>query len=79
VGISGVNFGVAETGGICLVTNEGNGRMITTLPPIHIALMGMERLVRNLDDLAILLSLLPRSATGQKLSVYTQLIQQAAP
>ena len=76
VGISGVNFGVAETGGICLVTNEGNGRMITTLPPIHIALMGMERLVRNLDDLAILLSLLPRSATGQKLSVYTQLIHK---
>ncbi|MCI0553901.1 MAG: LUD domain-containing protein [Anaerolineae bacterium] len=76
VGITGVNFGVAETGGICLVTNEGNGRMVTTLPPIHIALMGMERLVRNLDDLAILLSLLPRSATGQKLSVYTQLIHK---
>jgi L-lactate dehydrogenase complex protein LldF len=76
VGISGVNFGVAETGGICLVTNEGNGRMVTTLPRIHIALMGMERLVRNLDDLAILLSLLPRSATGQKLSVYTQLIHK---
>ena len=79
VGISGVNFGVAETGGICLVTNEGNGRMITTLPPIHIALMGMERLVRNLDDLAILLSLLPRSATGQKLSVYTQLVHKPLP
>jgi L-lactate dehydrogenase complex protein LldF len=76
VGVSGVNFGVAETGGICLVTNEGNGRMVTTLPPIHIALMGMERLVRNLDDLAVMLSLLPRSATGQKLSVYTQLIHQ---
>jgi len=76
VGITGVNFGVAETGGICLVTNEGNGRMVTTLPPVHIALMGMERLVRNLDDLAILLSLLPRSATGQKLSVYTQLIHR---
>src|SRR5687767_4578580 len=76
VGISGVNFGIAETGGICLVTNEGNGRMVTTLPRIHIALMGMERLVRNLDDLAILLSLLPRSATGQKLSVYTQLIHK---
>ncbi len=79
VGISGVNFGVAETGGICLVTNEGNGRMVTTLPPIHIALMGMERLVRSLDDLALLLSLLPRSATGQKLSAYTQLIHQPLP
>jgi len=76
VGISGVNFGVAETGGICLVTNEGNGRMVTSLPPIHIALMGMERLVRDLDDLALMLSLLPRSATGQKLSVYTQLIHK---
>ncbi len=79
VGISGVNFGVAETGGICLVTNEGNGRMVTSLPPIHIALMGMERLVRNLEDLALMLSLLPRSATGQKLSVYTQLIHKPLP
>lgn len=74
VGLSGVNFGVAETGGICLVTNEGNGRMVTTLPRTHIALMGMERLVPSLDDLALMLTLLPRSATGQKLSVYTQLI-----
>jgi L-lactate dehydrogenase complex protein LldF len=76
VGMSGVNFGVAETGGICLVTNEGNGRMVTTLPRTHIALMGMERLVPTLDDLALMLTLLPRSATGQKLSVYTQLIHQ---
>jgi L-lactate dehydrogenase complex protein LldF len=74
VGISGVNFGVAETGSLCIVSNEGNARMVTTLPPVHIVLMGMERLVRNLDDLALMLSLLPRSATGQKLSVYTQLI-----
>ncbi|MEJ5225322.1 MAG: lactate utilization protein B, partial [Anaerolineales bacterium] len=74
VGISGVNFGVAETGTLTLVTNEGNGRMVTTLPPVHIALMGMERLLPTLDDLALFLSLLPRSATGQKLSVYTQLI-----
>ena len=79
IGVSGVNFGVAETGGICLVTNEGNGRMVTSLPPIHIALMGMERLVRNLDDLALMLSLLPRSATGQKLSVYTQIIHKPLP
>ncbi|HSL44666.1 MAG TPA: lactate utilization protein B, partial [Anaerolineales bacterium] len=79
VGISGVNFGVVETGTICLVTNEGNGRMVTTLPPVHIALMGMERLVRNFDDLALMLSLLPRSATTQKLSVYTQLIHSPFP
>jgi L-lactate dehydrogenase complex protein LldF len=74
VGISGVNFGVAETGTLCIVTNEGNGRMVTTLPQVHIALMGMERLVPTLADLEVMLSLLPRSATGQKLSVYTQLI-----
>jgi L-lactate dehydrogenase complex protein LldF len=74
VGVSGVNFGVADTGTVCIVTNEGNGRMVTTMPRMHIALMGMERLVWNLDDLALMLSLLPRAATGQKLSVYTQLI-----
>jgi L-lactate dehydrogenase complex protein LldF len=75
IGISGANFGIVETGGICLVTNEGNGRMVTNLPRTHIVLMGMERLVPTLDDLALMLSLLPRSATGQKLSVYTQLLQ----
>ena len=79
VGVSGVNFGVAETGTLTLVTNEGNGRMVTTLPPVHIAIMGMERLVPTLDDLALMLSLLPRSATGQKISVYTQLIQRPQP
>lgn len=76
IGFSGVNFGVAETGSVCIITNEGNGRMVTTLPPIHIALMGMERIVPNLDDLSLMLSLLPRSATGQKLTVYTQLLNK---
>ena len=76
IGVSGVNFGVAKSGTFCIVTNEGNGRMVTTMPPVHIALMGMERLVPTLDDLALMLSLLPRSATGQKLSVYTQLINR---
>jgi L-lactate dehydrogenase complex protein LldF len=74
IGISGVNFGVAENGTLCLLTNEGNGRMVTTLPPVHIALMGMERLVPTLEDLALMLYLLPRSATGQQLTVYTSLI-----
>jgi len=74
IGISGVNFGVAETGTLCVVTNEGNGRMVTTVPRTHIALMGIERLVSTMDDLALMLSLLPRSATGQKLSVYTSLL-----
>ena len=79
IGISGVNFGVAQTGTLCLVTNEGNGRMVVTLPPVHIALMGIERLVPSLDDLALMLYLLPRSATGQKLSVYVSLINRPAP
>jgi L-lactate dehydrogenase complex protein LldF len=78
IGISGVNFGVAESGTLCLLTNEGNGRMVTSVPPVHIALMGVERLVRNFDDLALMLSLLPRSATGQKLTVYTSLINRPA-
>ncbi|MGD8754002.1 MAG: LUD domain-containing protein, partial [Anaerolineales bacterium] len=74
IGISGVNFGVAETGTLCIITNEGNGRMVTTLPAVHIALMGIERLVSSPQELALMLSLLPASATGQKITVYTQLI-----
>lgn len=74
VGITGVNFAVAETGSICLVTNEGNGRLVSSLPRVHIALMGMERIVASLADLAVLLQLLGRSATGQRLTTYTTLI-----
>ena len=74
IGISGVNFGVAESGTLCLVTNEGNGRMVTTLPPVHIALMGLERLVPTLADLARLLLVLPRAATGQVLTSYVSLV-----
>jgi len=74
VGISGVNFGVADTGTLIILTNEGNGRMVTTLPKVHIALMGMERLVPSLTDLAVMLQLLPRSATGQKLTVYVSMM-----
>ncbi|OQY30815.1 MAG: hypothetical protein B6I38_06825 [Anaerolineaceae bacterium 4572_5.1] len=79
IGISGVNFGVAESGSLCLLTNEGNGRMVTTLPSAHIAVMGMERLLPNMGDLALMLSLLPRSATTQKITVYTQFIQNPLP
>ena len=74
IGISGVNFAVAQSGTLCVLTNEGNGRMVTTLPRVHIALLGMERLVPTMDDLALMLRLLPRSATGQKLTVYTSLL-----
>ena len=74
VGVTGANFGVAETGSVCLVTNEGNGRLVSALPSCHIAIMGMERLVPTLADLVPLLQLLARSGTGQKLSTYTTLI-----
>jgi L-lactate dehydrogenase complex protein LldF len=74
MGISGANFGVAENGAIALVTNEGNGRLTTTTPRIHVAVMGIERVVESLDDLGVLLQVLARSATGQKLSVYTTLV-----
>lgn len=70
LGISGVNFAVAETGTLVIVTNEGNGRLVTSLPPVHIALMGLEKVVPTWEDLAVLLALLPRSATGQKISSY---------
>jgi L-lactate dehydrogenase complex protein LldF len=74
VGITGANFGVAETGTICLVTNEGNGRLVSALPRVHIAIMGMERVVPRLADLPVLLRLLARSATGQRLTAYTTLL-----
>jgi L-lactate dehydrogenase complex protein LldF len=74
VGITGANFGVAETGSVCLVTNEGNGRLCSSLPRVHVALMGIERVVPTLADLAVLLRLLARSATGQKLTAYTTLV-----
>ncbi|GAB6876790.1 hypothetical protein JCM13210_15170 [Thermaerobacter litoralis] len=74
VGISGVNFLVAESGTVVLVTNEGNGRMVTSLPRVHIAVMGMERVVPTWADLAVLLEVLARSATGQKITVYTTFV-----
>ena len=77
VGISGVNFGVAETGTLCLITNEGNGRLVTTIPKVHIALMGIERVVPTMRDLEIMIRVLTRSATGQKITTYTNLINGA--
>lgn len=78
MGISGVNFGVANEGAIVLVTNEGNGRLTTTVPRIHVAVMGIERVVESLEDLGILLQVLGRSATGQKLTVYTSILSGPA-
>ncbi len=74
IGISGVNFAVAETGTLVVVENEGNARMVTTLPRIHVAIMGIEKLVPRIDDLAVLLKLLCRSATGQAITTYVSFI-----
>ena len=73
-GITGVNFGVAESGTIAIVTNEGNADLTKDVPRVHIALMGLERLVPTLADLEIMLRLLPRSATAQKASSYVSLV-----
>ena len=70
MGITGVNFAVAETGTLVLVTNEGNGRMCTSMPRIHVAIMGMEKVVPAMEDLGLFLRLLIRSATGQRISSY---------
>ena len=74
VGISGVNFGVAETGTIVIVENEGNIRLTTSLPRMHIAVMGIEKVVPRFADLDVFLKLLPRSATGQLSSTYQSFI-----
>src|SRR5436309_1239212 len=71
LGITGANFAVAETGTVVLITNEGNGRLTTTCPRVHVALMGMEKVIPRLADLPVFLKLLARAATGQTLSVYT--------
>jgi L-lactate dehydrogenase complex protein LldF len=73
-GISGANFLVAETGSMVLIENEGNGRLSTTLPPLHIAVAGIEKIIEKLDDVAPLLALLPRSATGQPITTYVNMI-----
>ncbi|MCW8329730.1 LutB/LldF family L-lactate oxidation iron-sulfur protein [Photobacterium sp. SDRW27] len=74
VGLSGVNFAVAETGTLCLVENEGNGRMCTTVPNVHIAITGIEKVVEFLTDVPPLLSALTRSATGQAITTYFNMI-----
>lgn len=74
LGVSGCNFAIAETGSIAIFTNEGNGRMVTSLPRTHVVFMGMERIVPSWDDLECMANLLPRSATGQKLTTYLHVI-----
>src|SRR5215813_626249 len=74
IGISGVNFGIAETGTILIVENEGNIRLTTSLPRLHIAVMGIEKVVPRFADVDVFLKLLPRSGTGQKLTTYQSFI-----
>lgn len=74
MGITGANFLIAESGTAALVTNEGNGRMVTTLPKVHVVVTGIEKIVPTLEDFATLMRLLPRSATGQTISNYVSLL-----
>jgi L-lactate dehydrogenase complex protein LldF len=73
VGVSGANFAAADTGTICVVESEGNGRMCTTLPEVLVTVMGIEKVVPTFEDLEVMLQLLPRSSTGERMNPYTSL------
>jgi L-lactate dehydrogenase complex protein LldF len=73
VGISGANFGIAETGSVCVVESECNGRMCISLPQVLISLMGIEKLIPTFEDLEVFLQLLPRSATGERMNPYNSI------
>jgi L-lactate dehydrogenase complex protein LldF len=77
--ISGANFAVAETGTVCVVESEGNGRMCLTLPPLLVTVMGIDKTIATWNDLAILLELLPRSSTGERMNPYTSLWTGVTP
>lgn len=79
MGISGANAAIAETGTLVLVTNEGNARLVTSMPPIHVALVGLEKLVESFADVRAVLECLPRSATAQQLTSYVSLITGPTP
>lgn len=74
MGISGANIAIAETGGIVIVANEGNDRLVTTLPPIHVAIVGYEKLVPSMDDALAIIKVLSKSGTGQKQTAYVNFI-----
>jgi L-lactate dehydrogenase complex protein LldF len=78
-GITGANFAVAESGSIVIVTNEGNADLGTSLPPLHVACLGIEKVIPALSDLPVFLRLLARSATGQPISAYTSVITGPRP
>jgi L-lactate dehydrogenase complex protein LldF len=79
MGISGANIAVAETGSIVIITNEGNARLVTTLPQTHVAIVGVEKLVAHFDDVLPILTALPRSATAQLLTSYVSIITGPSP
>jgi L-lactate dehydrogenase complex protein LldF len=79
IGISGANFAVAETGAICVVESEGNGRMCVTMPDVLITLVGIEKVVPTFEDLEVFLQLLPRSATGERMNPYNSFWTGVAP
>ena len=79
MGISGANFGIAENGAIGLVTNEGNARMVTTLPRIHVVIIGYEKLIPTIKDAATILKVLPRSATAQLMTSYMTMTSGPTP
>jgi len=74
MGVSGANFAIAETGSIAIVTNEGNGRLCNTLPRVHVAIVGLDKLIPTLDDALTALLVLPRNATSQRLTSYVSFI-----
>jgi L-lactate dehydrogenase complex protein LldF len=74
IGVTGANFGVAETGTVATITNEGNARLVTSVPPVHVIVMGIEKMIPRFEDLSVFTRLLARSGTGQKLTVYTNFI-----
>jgi L-lactate dehydrogenase complex protein LldF len=79
MGMSGVNFAIADPGTLAIVENEGNVGLSTTTPPVHVALMGMEKVLPSLDYLPVYLNMLARVGTGQKLTTYTHLVHGPAP
>ena len=79
IGISGANIAVAETGSIVIVTNEGNARLVSTLPKIHVAIVGLEKLIEEFKDIVPILTALPRSATAQLLTSYVSIISGPVP
>lgn len=79
VGVSGANFAIAETGSVCVVESEGNGRMCLSLPQVLISLVGIEKVIPTFNDLEVFLQLLPRSATGERMNPYNSIWTGVTP